>query len=162
MGLNYQAPKIILNWTAYTPVYLGTNQSNVTILNCQWARDGRDLLLDFHFEFTGQVDSTASPWYFQLPVVNGSQLNYDTTNANGGSSLTTNSGRGHAGTATWLQAGTGWKIIHACMDDASAGNQFRIRFAENPGYVTMNQLTFTGQNSSIKSKHIRLPIVGWT
>lgn len=148
--------------TAFTPVYRGTNQANVTIVFANWWRNGRYLHLDFHFEFTGQVDSLVSPWYFELPVVNSSQLCLDTTNSYGGNSAISNAGRNHFGHATWFQAGTGWKIIHACAEDSSGGNFYRVRFAENPGYVTMNYLSYSGQNSSIKCNHFRCPIVGWS
>lgn len=159
MGIVYQ-PSFPIP-IAYTPVYRGSNQSNVTIVYCNYWKNGQFLELDFHFEFTGQVDATGSPWYIELPVI-GSQLNYDTTNSRGGTSSITNAGRGHVGHCVWFQAGTAWKVIHACMDDSSGGNVYRIRFAEGPGYVTMNQLTATGgNNSSIKACFIRIPIVGW-
>jgi hypothetical protein len=153
---------IVTQPVSFTPIYRGTNQANVTIVFARWWRDHQYLHMDYHFEFTGQVDSAVSPWYFELPAPGGTQLYLDTTNANGGNNSTSNAGRNHFGWATWLQAGVGWKIIHTCAEDSSGGNWYRVRFAEAPGYVTMNSLTYTGQNSSIKSNYFRCPIVGWS
>ncbi len=146
--------------TSYTPVYRGTNQSNVTVARCKWNRKGRYMYIDFNFQFTGQVDSVASVWYWELPVIDGTQSYIDT--ADTGTSIT-NAGRFFFGSCMWFQAGVAWKPVYAVMEDAGTGGLFyRIRFAENPGYVTMTQLTTSGGNNSCLQGQIKIPINGWS